>query len=240
MPFFTTAPAFITNDTRYTAVMSCSGFAGTAMTSASLPFSSAPASIPSSSASTMVALCRAAAGVNPHFTIQDSCCGLVFPCWPTPASLPNAIRTPIRCALRIISGHALPAASAHHLAHPGAVLALPCARRSALLRAVADALADAERRNVVGRVRIDVGVATPAADRVHRGDHARARHCPCVDRLLQPDVDEVESAEVADRREARLQGPARVLGGVLRLLRGPAQDEVEGIPVPAWTTLESE
>ncbi len=92
--------------------MSCSGLPGTAITSASLPFSSTPASTPSSSASTTVALCSAAAGVKPHLTIQASCWGFVFPCSPTPASLPKATRTPMRRALPIISGQDLAAASA--------------------------------------------------------------------------------------------------------------------------------
>ena len=108
-PFRNTLPPFITKLTRSTAEGSCKGFPGTATTSASLPFSSTPASMPRSSASTRVALCSACAGVKPHFVSEKSCFGLV-PCGPTPASVPKATRTPIFCALRIISGHALPAA----------------------------------------------------------------------------------------------------------------------------------
>ncbi len=94
------------------APMSWSGLPGTAIRSASLPFSKRPASTPRSSASVSVALCSTCAGVRPHPTSQTSCCGLVFPCGPTPASVPKAMRTPAFCASRIICGHALPAASA--------------------------------------------------------------------------------------------------------------------------------
>ena len=132
------------------------------------------------------------------------------------------------------------AARRDELDHARPVLDLPAHGRSARVGTVTDPFADAQRRNRIRGVRIEVRVTSTAAHRVHGSHHAWTGDRSRIDRSLQPQVDEVGRAEVPDRGESRLQRAARVLGSVLRLLGGPAQDQVQAVAVPAGAALEGE
>src|SRR5437016_2124126 len=72
---------------------------------------------------------------------------------------------------------------------------------AALLGAAADALDRPERVHALGREGVPVRVAARGADDVTGGQHARPFGDPGVDRVAQPDVDEVVGAHVAHGSE---------------------------------------
>src|SRR5438552_3468271 len=158
----------------------------TATISAALPGSSVPTSFstPRSLADSCVPASRAAAGLIPRSTMSPNSVAFI-PCGYTPASVPKAIGTPTRKAFLNIA---------------------PCAAAeaggfAALLGAAADALDRPERVHALGREGVPVRVAARGADDVTGGQHARPFGDPGVDRVAQPDVDEVVGAHVAHGSE---------------------------------------
>jgi len=332
------ARPFITNDTRSTAAMSCSGFARDGDDVGSLPFSSHAGVDSEQLASTIVALCSAARRRESPLHHPGQLAGFSSRARHA-ASLPKADAHPRRCALRIISGQALPAASAFSTMDGGNFLLqlLPGrarsgrdgARASGPRPAFLHLLQRVGLRNVpcsmdprrhgrassppASAVAVRRGLASPPVrlvDRWRRArpgtaarcrrigeredparrdqlDHAGAvldlppappictlpprrryppgcpaagpcregtgrvrgpprlptartavtmrgpRHGARVDRFLQADVDEVPGPRSRTVVESRLHRTAGVLACVLRLLRGPAQDQVQGVAVPA-------
>ena len=144
----------------------------------------------------------------------------------------------LRVVHRIAQGEH--AARGHELDDGGAVLDLPAHRLAALVGAVADAALDALGGHAVGRKRIGVRVTAARADGVEGKDHPRPGHGAALDGVVQAEVDELGGAQVADGGEARVERAPGVLGGVLRLLGGPAQEDVHLVAVPALPRLEGD